>query len=261
MPLITARRGIIPLPRERQSSLRSMIGYSSRTVVQPYAQYTLHISMPRYLRTFAMEAYIPDTATHTLVVSITRDVVNTVQRFFGALSTIPGVPQVTVSSSGVTVHMSYYMITGTEALTRDDIQGLLSQLTTICSCPVSLMLVKLSQPYLDARVLATYVSNELAAEQKFASVVKRIFATAHIVKDSATASSLGLPSWVIGLKVELAGRLMSEPSRPRLTVQTAQIGSLTNTPFTSTQLSSYTAINMKGTYTVKVWLCQRFSTI
>jgi hypothetical protein len=67
-------------------------------------------------------------------------------------------------------------------------------------------------------------------------------------------SPVTLPGAIIGVKVQLAGRLITERSRPRTVVTSASVGSFRPGPYQSLQSGSYTMVNPKGTYTVKVWL-------
>lgn len=221
--------------------------------------------MLRYLPspTTRLAAYIPDTATHRTVAALFVHVSCAVDLYFGSLtaSVLPGRPRVALAGERITVHVSYFAlasggVNGT-ALTRDDVSTLTAYLSAATGLECSLVLVKLTQPYLDAQVLASYMSHELSAEDKFVTVLAALHATAHIAPHGRSNLLPGLPSYIIGVKVALAGRLKSEVSRPRLTDQVAQLGSLMTKPGTNTSVASHTAINAKGTYTVKVWLCQR----
>jgi ribosomal protein S3 len=66
-----------------------------------------------------------------------------------------------------------------------------------------------------------------------------------------------LPSHILGLKIRVSGRLASERSRPRFTVQTAETGTFSKNNLSLVQVRSSTAKNKKNRYTVKVWLNQR----
>jgi hypothetical protein len=50
---------------------------------------------------------------------------------------------------------------------------------------------------------------------------------------------------------------MTERSRPRQTVQTAQIGSFAKGNLSLVDSASFTTKNKKGAFTVKVWISQR----
>lgn len=203
-------------------------------------------------------AYVTDRDS---VMAKARQVTHIVGAYMDQHSVFNGLPQVRVGSAGVTVQVVYYLpshktkASGVPALTGSSVQALASELSTVFGQSVTLVLVRLSQPYLDAHVLAAYLSKRLAGKDKFTRVMRRLFTTAMTAKKWANVE--GLPWTLIGIKVELHGRLTSERSRPRTTVQTAEQGCLTNTAQASTQSSSYTDVNHKGSYTVKVWLCTR----
>jgi hypothetical protein len=62
------------------------------------------------------------------------------------------------------------------------------------------------------------------------------------------------PAKTTGIRIRLAGRLKTERFKPRLTVQTVQIGSLSKNFVNSISIGSYTAKNKKGAFNIKVWL-------
>jgi len=75
----------------------------------------------------------------------------------------------------------------------------------------------------------------------------------------AKEKQLPLPTWISGVKAELAGRLTTQRNRPRKTVTNAHKGSFTvsNELSSSLNLSQYASKNKLGAYTMKVWLSQR----
>lgn len=129
-------------------------------------------------------------------------------------------------------------------------------LSTMLNMPVQLEMVKLNSPYLEANLLAHYLSNELKTNtQNFYKVMSRVSGA---VSHMDTLSDLFVPSFVTGMKTKLAGRLTSERTRPRFTKQTMEMGYLSFSPNTLNTAGSYTTSNYKGEYTVRVWLGQKF---
>ena len=57
------------------------------------------------------------------------------------------------------------------------------------------------------------------------------------------------------MKIRVSGRLLTQRSVPRQTVQTAQIGSFSGQD-NVIDFGSYTTKNKKGAFTVKVWISQ-----
>nr|GEV56741.1 hypothetical protein [Tanacetum cinerariifolium] len=182
----------------------------------------------------------------------TTAAVQTIDAFFAGRNVLSGQPVLSVGSGSVTVLVPYYTLANQAALGAESLQSLQVTLTRLFNTPVSLRLVRLTAPYLDAHILAAYLSAELATGT-FSQVVRRLFTLVSPV----SSGTIALPAYLVGLKVRLGGRLTKEKSRPRMTVQTAQLGSLAVSRTTLTHTAAHTAVNLKGTFTIKVWLCQR----
>ena len=72
-----------------------------------------------------------------------------------------------------------------------------------------------------------------------------------------------LPSYITGMKIRISGRLTTQRSVPRQTVQTAQVGSFSSSHIPSNSKASgiissasFSTKNQKGAFTVKVWISQ-----
>ena len=163
------------------------------------------------------------------------------------------------ASGAMTVHLPYYARTSTATLTTSLMTALHSELSTAYQLPVNLVFVRLSSPYLDATILAEYLSRELQG-QTFNRVMSSLVSVAGPIDNSIPLTSfedsqgLRLPASLVGLQVHLAGRLSKEASRPRMTKQSMTLGSLTTDQSHTISLSSFTTQNKKGSYTVKVWM-------
>jgi len=163
------------------------------------------------------------------------------------------------TTGAMTVHLPYYARTSTATLTTSLMTALHSELSTAYQLPVNLVFVRLSSPYLDATILAEYLSRELQG-QTFNRVMSSLVSVAGPVDNSIPLTSyedaqgLRLPASLVGLQVHLAGRLSKEASRPRMTKQSMTLGSLTTDQSHTISLSSYTTQNKKGSYTIKVWM-------
>jgi len=66
------------------------------------------------------------------------------------------------------------------------------------------------------------------------------------------------PAKTSGIRIRLAGRLKTERFKPKKTVQTVQIGSLSKNLVNFVNTSSFTAKNKKGTFNIKVWLSSSY---
>lgn len=183
---------------------------------------------------------------------------NLITHFFSPIGALASKPVYTVTASKVIVNVFYYIPDNNLALNINTINNLGDILSKVFGRPVELRLVKLYYPYLNAYILAQFIA--LATEQnKFTRIVSKLLGKVSIVKDIKAPKSLAseLPSQIVGIKVQVSGRLVSERSRPRFTVQTAQIGSFTNDKRALIDMSSYSTKNAKGAFTIKVWISQR----
>lgn len=178
-----------------------------------------------------------------------RRVETLVAHTFGTLTTdaLVGKPVMSKGTGKVTITVPYYLAQEATALNHNSINALGQQLAIDLGCPVELRLIRLQAPYLDAHILAQYLSAELATT----TFLKAMSMLMTLVGPTTTA---GMPGSIMGIKVQLRGRLMLEPSRPRMTAQSASLGTFTMLDHRALQSSSYTVSNDKGAYTVKVWL-------
>ena len=63
-----------------------------------------------------------------------------------------------------------------------------------------------------------------------------------------------LPSYLSGIKIKLAGRIMTQTMRPRFTVQSHQEGSLARVKVHYTERSRFTGKNKRGAFSFTVTL-------
>lgn len=187
--------------------------------------------------------------TSTSMLSTSWGIIKSFTAKFDMLCSRP----ILIHGESITIRVYYYTRVGGSALPTSALIGLQSQLSAALGAPVILQWVRLSQPYMDATVLAEYLSNELQT-QSFRRVMGKLIGSVAPVNPS-TSKFLPLPSTLVGLKVNLAGRLIAERTKPRITRNSITVGSLSSSSTTMNTSASYTATNYKGSYTVKVWLC------
>lgn len=181
---------------------------------------------------------------------------NCLNRFKSGKELLFGRPLVSLTANDetiITVTVPFYCRISVGAPTTEDLLGLQNILNKQLERTVHLRLVRLTSPYLDATILAEYISNELR-NQKFARVMAKILGAASFVDAD---SELILPSSLVGIKVALAGRLPAEASRPRQTKQRTAVASLSQSENTINTIGSFTSVNYKNAYTVRVWLSHR----
>lgn len=199
------------------------------------------------------------------IINATREANKLIAHFFSPINVLIGKPVYSVTSSALVVHVFYYMPfipfkEGTEgkSINSNTLNSLGESLSLIFRRPVELRLVKLHYPYLNSFILAQYIAMN-TQDYTLVQILRQVFGSISPVKNTQSLNSLGslLPSHIIGIKVRVSGRLMMERSRPRQTVQTAQVGSFAKDNFTLVDNASFTTKNKKGAFTVKVWITQR----
>lgn len=193
-------------------------------------------------------------------------------------STLVGKAVITQGMDHITITLPYHVLEG--ALNQSMLNVLGAQLAEVLGRDVELIMIRVSAPYLDANVLAEWLSMDLVTST-FSQTIKTMMTKMMTMTMKTTTTALStttpnkrtkrtvkgsmymggsalfpvtLPGAITGVKVQLAGRLMTEPSLPRTVVQSASVGSFRPGPYQSLQSGSYTMVNPKGTYTVKVWL-------
>jgi ribosomal protein S3 len=202
-----------------------------------------------------LTAHSFDKSRHHTLLNASRIVNTLITRFFSPLTAIASKPTISLASDLVTIHIPYYSHVPNAALNSNTINSLGEALSHTFNRPTELRLIRLNHPYLDAHILAQWISQEIL-DTTFDKVVKRVFASVAPLKDLNAVGGSKLPSHVVGLKVQLHGRLTMEASRPRVTEQSATMGTFRSDRMGLVQSAGYTNTNPKGAYTVKVWLSQ-----
>lgn len=192
------------------------------------------------------------------MLNATRSAIKLIAHFFSPINALAGKPVFTVTADSVIVHVFYYIPDTSKALNNNTVNNLGQTLSSLFRRPVELRLVKLHYPYLNSYILAQYIALN-TQDYTLVQIVRRIFGSIAPVKNTQSVNVLAsdLPSHIVGIKVRVSGRLMTERSRPRQTVQTAQIGSFAKGNLSLVDSASFTTKNKKGAFTVKVWISQR----
>jgi len=125
----------------------------------------------------------------------------------------------------------------------DKINALGVTLTQLFNKTVEIRLIRLQYPYLDSSILAQYLAIN-AGKYNFTRMQKNLFSKVPIVLPLDV-----MPSQLTGIKLELAGRLTTQRSIPRKTVENVHTGSQNST---SLDFSQYSSKNKIGAFTMKV---------
>jgi ribosomal protein S3 len=192
------------------------------------------------------------------MLNATRSGIKLIAHFFSPINALAGKPVFTVTADSVIVHVFYYIPDTGKALNNNTVNNLGDALSSLFGRSVELRLVKLHYPYLNSYILAQYIALN-TQDYTLVQIVRRIFGSIVPVKNTQSVNVLAsdLPSHIVGIKVRVSGRLMTERSRPRQTVQTAQIGSFAKGNLSLVDSASFTTKNKKGAFTIKVWISQR----
>lgn len=194
-----------------------------------------------------------------------RDMLNATRRasklithFFAPINALASKPVFTMNANTVIIHVFYYIPVTGQALNNNTVNNLGEVLSTLFNRPVELRLVKQYYPYLNSYILAQYISSN-TDNFTLIQIIRRIFSSVAPIKDTQSIEALAsvLPSHIIGIKVRVSGRLMTERSRPRQSVQTMQIGRFSKGNLSLVDSGQFCTKNKKGAYTVKVWISQR----
>lgn len=204
--------------------------------------------------------------------NVTRVATRVIEHFFSPIRALASKPTFTMTSSDssssgsnfvgqdgkVIVNVFYYISNKEQALSDSTVNNLGQVLSKLFKRPVELRLVRLHYPYLNSYILAQYIAIN-SNRYNFTRIQRAIFNALRAVKASSLHDSAGsdqvLPSYITGMKIRVSGRLLTQRSVPRQTVQTAQIGSFLGQD-NVIDSGSYTTKNKKGAFTVKVWISQ-----
>lgn len=193
------------------------------------------------------------------MLNATRSAIKLITHFFSPINALASKPVFTVTTDSVIVHVFYYIPVKGQTVNNNTVNNLGETLSKLFGKSVELRLVKLHYPYLNSYILAQYIALN-TQDYTLVQIVRRIFGSMSPIKgtsDISTALSTDMPSNIVGIKVRVSGRLATERSRPRQTVQTAQIGSFAKGNMSLVDNASFTSKNKKGAFTVKVWISQR----
>jgi len=170
----------------------------------------------------------------------------------------------------IVINLFYYIANRNQALSNNTINSLGEVLSKLFQRPVELRLTRLYYPYMNSYILAQYVAIN-TNRYNFTRIQRSIFAALQVVNQrtlfnntggvqNVANSEMALPSYITGLKITISGRLTTQRSVPRQTVQTAQIGSFSPSVAGKeknvVESASFTSKNKKGAFTVKVWISQ-----
>jgi len=177
---------------------------------------------------------------------------------FFSMSSLISKPVFVFTPNKVVIQLFFYLNKNNKSkfltLNNKKLQLLSLQLSKYYKKPVELELDRLYYPYFDSNILANMIgliSNII----KFRIIIRKLFSVAKLKNPikfvKKTRSSL-IPSFLSGIKIRLAGRLLTQRVIPRLTVKTIQKGTLARGKSNFVNSARFTNKNKRGVYSITV---------
>lgn len=190
------------------------------------------------------------------ILNFANSATNIIFDFFSPINALCSKPKFTVTSNSIIIHIFYYIRSPNRSLNNNTINNLGEILSKLSNKNIELRMVKINYPYLDRHILAQYIALN-TQDFTFLQIIRRIFRTispvANIGQSKDKLPNL-LTRGITGIKIQLSGRLVTERSKPRQTVQTANVGTFSKSNKSMIDRSSYTTKNKKNSFTIKVWI-------
>jgi len=120
--------------------------------------------------------------------------------------------------------------------------------------PVELQLVKLNYPYLDSNIFVNLLGL-MVNNRKIRQIMKKFFKFA-VIKNIATGKifirNSKIPSFLSGVKIKIAGRLLTQRVIPRKTVKIIRRGAFARGKVNFLDIARYTSKNKRGAFSITV---------
>lgn len=203
-----------------------------------------------------MTTYLFNKSNRASLKSMQRQANLIIKSFFAKYKSLVGKPVFTVSTDKVIIHIFYYATE--DIISNDNITTLSNGLTRCWGRTIELRLIRLNHSALDSSILAQYLtlnSSKYSFNTMFYNL-KRTLPTV-ISEGSVNNDSIVPISHITGIKLKLSGRLATERSIPRKTVQANRHGSSAKGSYGIVDFSQHTGKNKLGTFTIKVWIDQQ----
>lgn len=206
------------------------------------------------LTTLMTTTYLFDKGNRMNAMSMQRQAISIIQSFFAKYSTLVGKPVFTLSPDKVIVQLFYYA--PNDAVTNASMAALGNALTRCFGRIVEIRLIRLNHSALDSSIFAQYLTAN-GGKYAFNRILDMLKGNLPTVVsegsvDKSSKSSLLPTSHITGIKVKLSGRLTTQRSSPRQTVQAGRLGSSAKGSYGTVDYSQHTAKNKLGSFTMKV---------
>lgn len=209
--------------------------------------------------------YMFNKTNRTNIMSMQRQAISIIKSFFAKYQSLVGKPVISVSPDKVIVQLFYYA--PTDILNNASIAALGDALTrcfagagptrrTRHPVAVELRLVRINHSALDSSIFAQYLTAN-GGKYSFNRILDMLKGSLPTVVSEGSVDDVTPTSHITGVKIKLSGRLTTQRSGPRQTVQAGRLGSSAKGQFGTVDYSKHTAKNKLGAFTMKVWISQQ----
>lgn len=203
---------------------------------------------------------------------INNNVFTLLEYSFLAMSSLISKPVFVISSNKIFIHLFFYFNKNNYlpysdqkseflSLNKDKLNLLSIHISKLYRKPVVLELNRLYYPFFDSNILSNMIgliSNII----KFRFIIRKLFFIAKLKKlknlNSLTYSANNryslIPSFLSGIKIKLAGRLLTQRVKPRYTVKNIQKGTLARGKANFVNRARFTNKNRRGAFSITVTL-------
>ena len=198
-------------------------------------------------------------------VKINKNVFTLLESTFLSMSSLISKPVIVITPNKVVIQLFYYFKKFKRYSLKNNLlkfnnyklQSLCLNLSKIYKKPVELELDRLHYPYYDSNILSNMIGL-ISNIVKLRFIFKKLFKIAKIKSKNNKFKAFGsnnstiIPSYLSGIKIKVAGRLLTQRVIPRLTVKTIQRGTLARGKATYINTSRFTNKNRRGTFSITV---------
>ena len=116
---------------------------------------------------------------------------------------------------------------------------------------MELRLIRLNHSALDSSIFAQYLTAN-GGKYSFNRILDMLKGRLPTVVSEGSVTDRSVASHITGVKIQLSGRLTTQRSSPRQTVQAGRLGSSAKGPYGLVDYSQHTSKNKLGAFTMKV---------
>lgn len=199
-----------------------------------------------------------------------------IESSFLSMSILISKPVFHITSSKVVIHLFVFILNKQLnnsalpssqflALNKHNFEVLCANLSNYLNKAVEFDLVMLKYPFLESQILANLLGRICDISFKpYIYILETLLQRSNVKNNnisntiSITDSNSIILSFLTGIKIRLAGRLLKQKIMPRQTVTTTQFGSLTRSSSGLLATSRFTTKNRRGTFSISATISHKF---